>query len=225
MSASSKPTLNLTAMTVDPLSPGRSGGRVNFRREERFASPLITLRNGNESAIATSTGGNVIGNTLRAARRVFEESRAVLQGCRIQGFDPGSIEHELSCFVENLPAAGVHCEVSAAGRRREFTRPIQEQVGLIAREALGHAFRHSGASHIEAEIEYSTRRFRLIVRDNGRGIASAKASNDRDLQWSLRNIRVLAENIGAQLTIWSRPGAGTEVEVSLPCHFSADACA
>jgi signal transduction histidine kinase len=63
------------------------------------------------------------------------------------------------------------------------------------------------------------------VRDNGRGIASAEACNDRDLHGSLLHMSKQAENIGARLTVWSRPGAGTEVEISLPCHLLADACA
>ncbi len=250
MNPSMKPTLNLAAVSVEGISRGQLGGRRNFRRDEvsqdrnqdrnqdarivrrqhqpsfqDFESPSILPHNEQEATMAPSPGNNVIGNTLRVVRRVLEEGRAVLQGSPIQGFHPGSIEHELSCFVENLGSAGVRCEVSATGHRREFTRPVQERVGLIAREALAHAFRHSGASHIEAEIEYSARRFRLIVRDNGRGIASAEACSDPDLHWSLLNMCKQAEDIGAKLTVWSRPGAGTEVEISLPCHLLADVCA
>jgi signal transduction histidine kinase len=246
MNPSMKPTLNLAASSVEGVSRGQLNGRRNLRRDEvsqdrnqdaritrrqhqpsfqDFASPSVQPHNEQEATMAPSPGNNVIGNTLRVVRRVLEEGRAVLKGSPIQGFHPGSIEHELSCFVENLAAAGVRCEVSAIGHRREFTRPVQECVNLIAREALGHAFRHSGASHIEAEIEYSARQFRLIVRDNGRGIASAEACNDRDLHGSLLHMSKQAENIGARLTVWSRPGAGTEVEISLPCHLLADACA
>jgi hypothetical protein len=242
MNPSMKPTLNLATVAVNRLSPRQSSGRMNFRREERnqdtsitlqqhqppfqdFAPSSVLVRNGEEVAVAASPAKGVIGNTWRVVRRVLEESRAVLQGSPIQGFDPGSIEHELSCFVENFPAAGVRCEVSASGRRKQFARPVQEQVGLIAREALVHAFRHSGATHIEAEIEYSPRRFRLIVRDNGCGIPAAEACSDQDLHWSLLRMREQTENMGAKLTVWSRPGAGTEVEISLPCHLLADACA
>src|ERR1700722_19690631 len=128
-----KPTLNLATVAVNRLSPRQSRGRMNFRREERnqdtsitlqqhqppfqdFAPSSVLVRNGEEVAVAASPAKGVIGNTLRVVRRVLEESRAVLQGSPIQGFDPGSIEHELSCFVENFPAAGVRCEVSASGR-------------------------------------------------------------------------------------------------------------
>jgi signal transduction histidine kinase len=236
MNPSMKPTLNLAAVAVNHLSQGQSGGRMNLsdtsitHRQHRpafqdFAPSNILVRNGQEVPVASSPANRVIGNTLRVMRRVLEESRAVLQGSPTQGLDPGSIEHELSCFVEDFPATGVRCEVSATGRRKEFRPPVQERIGMIAREALMHAFRYSGATHIEAEIEYSARRFRLIVRDDGCGIPSAEPSSGQDLRWSLLNMREHAENIGAKLTVWSRPGAGTEVEISLPCHLSNDACA
>jgi signal transduction histidine kinase len=38
-------------------------------------------------------------------------------------------------------------------------------------------------------------------------------------------MRERAESIGAQFRIWSRPGAGTEVEISIPIHMVAEACA
>jgi signal transduction histidine kinase len=38
-------------------------------------------------------------------------------------------------------------------------------------------------------------------------------------------MRERAENIGARLAVWSRPGAGTEVEISVPNQALQDACA
>jgi signal transduction histidine kinase len=102
---------------------------------------------------------------------------------------------------------------------------IQEQINLIGREALVNALLHSEATCIEAEVEYLPRRLRVVVRDNGRGVDPQVTGAPSDAHWGLVGMRDRAESIGAKLTIWSRPGAGTEVEISVSSQAFADACA
>ena len=54
---------------------------------------------------------------------------------------------------------------------------VHDEVYSIAREALVNAFRHSGASSIEIELEYTPNRMRVLVRDNGKGINPGRAAN------------------------------------------------
>ena len=140
-------------------------------------------------------------------------------------FVPASIEHELSGFLEEFSPCGVRCEISVSGRPRELRPAVQEQINLIGREALVNALLHSTATRIEADIEYSPRRVRVLVRDNGCGIDPCAAQTRRESHWGLLGMRERAESIGAKLTIWSRPGAGTEVEISVPSQTLAEACA
>jgi signal transduction histidine kinase len=102
---------------------------------------------------------------------------------------------------------------------------IQEQLYLIGREALLNAVRHSEATSIEAEIEYRPRCLSVVVRDNGCGIDPNMLRLGKDEHRGLMGMRRRAESLGAQLRIWSRPGAGTEVEISVPCRIEACACA
>jgi signal transduction histidine kinase len=102
---------------------------------------------------------------------------------------------------------------------------IQEQVYRIGQEALVNALHHSDATNIEAEVEYIGQRVRVVVRDNGRGIDPRLMQTGRAAHWGLAGMRERAEAIGARLRIWSRPGAGTEVEIFAPVQFMAGACA
>ncbi|WP_353065635.1 ATP-binding protein [Tunturibacter psychrotolerans] len=139
--------------------------------------------------------------------------------------EPTTIEQSLSGVLRDLSPAGVRCEISVTGKPKSLRPAILKQITSIGREALVNALQHSEATLIEAEVEYSSRRLRLIVRDNGRGIDPHIARSGKGSHWGLLGMREQAARIGAQLSIWSRSGAGTEVEVSVPNHIVANACA
>jgi signal transduction histidine kinase len=190
-----------------------------------FCGASIVLHNVVDAMPADSPDRHSLGKTLEVVRRVLEEGRAVLQGLRAPRFAPASVERELSEFVEDFAPNEVRCEISVTGTPRALRADIQEQINLIGREALVNALHHSEATCIEAEVEYSPRRLRVIVRDNGRGIDPRVARARRDSHWGLLGMRERAEGIGATLEIWSRPGAGTEVEILIPSHVFVGSCA
>jgi signal transduction histidine kinase len=82
---------------------------------------------------------------------------------------------------------------------------------------MRNAFRHAGANKVEAEIRYDKNQLRLRVRDDGRGLdPKVLEMSQRPGHWGLPGIRERAQRIGAQLTIWSEHGAGTEIELTVP---------
>jgi signal transduction histidine kinase len=83
---------------------------------------------------------------------------------------------------------------------------------------LGNAFLHSGASKIEVEITYDRVMVRLRIRDDGRGIDSQILNGGRPGHYGLSGMRERAHTLGARLDIWSRPGAGTEVDLAIPAE-------
>jgi signal transduction histidine kinase len=128
-----------------------------------------------------------------------------------------TLEQALSGVLDEFTAArGARCRIFVKGEPKALKPEVQEQISLIGREALANALRHSKASSIEAEVEYSPRSLRVVVRDNGCGIDPQMLRAERNTHWGLVGMRERAGSIGAQLRIWSRPGAGTEVEISVP---------
>jgi signal transduction histidine kinase/ligand-binding sensor domain-containing protein len=103
------------------------------------------------------------------------------------------------------------------GRPRELDPMVLEESFSIGREALLNALTHSEGTQVELEIAYDPREFRLRVRDDGRGIdAEVLGSGGRSDHWGLPGMQERARKIGAHLDVWSRPGAGTEVELKVP---------
>ena len=94
---------------------------------------------------------------------------------------------------------------------------LLEESYCIGREAIINALTHSKAQHVEAEIGYDSRQFRLRVRDDGRGIdPKILEEGGRPGHWGLRGMRERAQKIGGQLNFWSRSETGTEVDLTVP---------
>lgn len=129
------------------------------------------------------------------------------------------LEKALSSFLRELtPKDAARLRIVVAGRARELDCAVQDQLFLVIREGLTNALRHSQAANIEAEIEYLSGRLRAAVRDDGIGIDPHGLLDRRKSHAGMTGMRERAERIGAQFRLWSKAGAGTEVEISLPIN-------
>jgi len=106
------------------------------------------------------------------------------------------------------------------GTPRTLHQMVGSELLQIGHEALINAFLHSRATVIEIEIEYGLKSLNLLVRDNGCGIDSEILRSGREGHWGLTGMRERAEKIKAEIKIWSRVDAGTEVVVSVPRRFA-----
>jgi signal transduction histidine kinase len=201
----------------------RSARNLHETLFQGFFAASMLRRNVAEAMPVRSLERQWVGNALGVIRRVLGEGRAVFQDLRAPEFVPSSFEQELSGFLKQFSTGVVRCAVSVTGRPKALKPAVQEQINLIAREALVNALLHSEATCIEAEVEYLPRRLRVVVRDNGRGMNPKKARTQVNAHGGLLGMRDRAESIGAKVTIWSRPGAGTEVEISVPRRAFANA--
>jgi signal transduction histidine kinase len=216
----------------------------NFRLEERnreraravrelhdalfqsFLGVSLQLCDALETAPVGSPGNRPVSGGLRLMRRVTHEGRDTLPGLPSSGVVSMSLEQALSTLRDEFaPGGGIRFQVFVQGQPKKLSADIQEQIYLIGREAILNALRHARATTIEAEVKYLPRGLRLAVRDNGCGIDPQIVRSGSDSHWGLLGMRERAGSIGAKLQIWSRPGAGTEVEISLPYKISAAACA
>jgi signal transduction histidine kinase len=108
--------------------------------------------------------------------------------------------------------------VSVDGTPQPLVPIVQEEVIRVAREALANAFRHARATKIETEIIYHRAELRLRVRDDGCGIDSPILETGRPGHWGLPGMRERAKKIRASFEVWSKPGAGTEIELRVPAR-------
>jgi signal transduction histidine kinase/ligand-binding sensor domain-containing protein len=149
--------------------------------------------------------------------RVIEEGRHAVRGLRSSGGEAHDLEHAFSSIQSELATGQTTAyRVIVEGRPRQLNPAARDDVYRIGREALVNAFRHSGATAIEIEIEYAPSELRLFVRDDGRGIDPQIARTGTAGHWGIAGMNERAARIGASLTIRSRAAAGTEIELRVP---------
>jgi len=108
-------------------------------------------------------------------------------------------------------------QVQVEGASRDLHPILRDDIFRIAGEALRNAFLHAQASRIEVDIRYGAERFRVRIRDDGKGIESQIVTDKgRAGHWGLRGMHERAKQVGGNLGVWSKPGSGTEIELTIP---------
>src|SRR5499427_5641304 len=155
--------------------------------------------------------------TLKQSDQVMLEGRELVLDLRATVSEPTDLPTAFADFGEGMRKGG-SCDfkVVVNGTIRPLHPVVFEELFKIGKEALGNAFRHSGAHSVEAELNYERSELRIRIRDNGAGIESAiLRQGHRDGHFGLPGMRERAQKVGAHLDVWSRTGAGTEVEVRI----------
>ena len=175
----------------------------------------------------TDEATRTLDQAIREGDEAIAEGRDAIQGLRADPALESNLEDLLraagkelarSSRAEGEPPA---FQVTLEGGRQPLSPLLQDEVYGIAREILRNAFHHAHASRIEVEIAYDSQFFRLRIRDNGKGIdRNVVEAGSRQGHWGLPGVRERAKRIGAQLKLWSEPGAGTEAELTVPARIA-----
>jgi len=84
----------------------------------------------------------------------------------------------------------------------------------IAQEALRNVTKHSGVKEARLHVAYTQEWIELTVSDQGRGFVTDDTARARGL--GLISMAERARLAGGSLEMWSQPGSGTTVRVTVP---------
>jgi signal transduction histidine kinase/ligand-binding sensor domain-containing protein len=164
----------------------------------------------------------VLSETLVRADNVMQEGRERVRNLRASETHSGSLMDELATTGYQLQALRpVGFQINARGWPRPLKPDIQEEVLLIAREALTNAFVHSQAQTISVEVIFRPRHLVILVEDNGRGIdEEILRAGGREGHWGLLGMRERARKIGSRID-YDRPlTSGTRVTLRVPARIA-----
>lgn len=156
---------------------------------------------------------------LELMQQGVEEGRQALQGLRSPSSDPKGLDLvvALARIPEELELPSViDFRVKVTGLQKQLQPEIEHEIYRIGREALVNGFCHSGASHVELEMEYANRGLCMWIRDDGRGIDPQVLNCGRVGHWGLAGMRERATKIGGHLSISTGATDGTVIVLSVP---------
>jgi PAS domain S-box-containing protein len=149
------------------------------------------------------------------ARTGLTEARRSVVALRPQLLEEGSLQSALHRLVAQTRTAANDTTLYYEIEGSVYALPTEVESNLlrIGQEALTNAIRHASADEIRVELVYEHDQFLLRVKDNGQGFGVGSIPSSEG--FGLLGMSERAERIGAQLTIQSQPGQGTEMIVTV----------
>jgi len=94
----------------------------------------------------------------------------------------------------------------------------EDNLLLVAREALLNALRHGSPTRIDLDLRYASGSLEMKIADNGCGFSTAAWENASGRHYGLIGMRERAEALGGALSITSANRKGTVVGVKIPTN-------
>ena len=175
------------------------------------ALTAVMLQIGRLARKAPSNLSDDLTEALETTRASLEDVRRIAKQLRPEALDDLGLLPALSVLATTF------AERTGLRIRRRLppsVPPIGDEAELVffrvAQESLTNAARHAGSTRVDLTLERNRRGIVLHVRDYGRGIDGARPGG------GIRGMRERALLIGAELSIATAPGGGTDVSLSLP---------
>ncbi len=115
---------------------------------------------------------------------------------------------------------GLRVSLAVEGEERGSPE-AREALFQTAREALSNVAKHAGVREASVELAFGAAEARLRVADRGRGFDPAAAR--RPDSYGLAAMQERIESLGGTLALRAAPGAGVEVEATIPLGRGAGA--
>jgi signal transduction histidine kinase/ligand-binding sensor domain-containing protein len=163
-----------------------------------------------------------VDRAIEQASAAISEGRDAVHELRSGLLTTTDLAQGITTFAEELleqPSVSVRPDlrVQIEGTPVTLNSIVRDETFRIAAEAVRNAIRHASAKHIEVEIRYDEQQLRVRIRDDGKGIDPAVVDQGHAPgHYGLRGMRERAKLVGGSLEVWSEPGSGTEVELTIP---------
>ncbi len=151
---------------------------------------------------------------LYLTRTNLEEARRSVMDLRAAPLEDRPLDEALKALVDEWASRRkvvVNFGVVGAGRML----PVRVEVGLyrILQEALTNIGRHAQAHHVNVQLVVMPEQVQLMINDDGRGFDPDQAAPNR---FGLIGMNERVKLLSGKLQVSSSPGAGTELEISVP---------
>ena len=160
--------------------------------------------------------------TRQLAQRAMNELLTLARQLRPTALDDHGLIAALASQVRDFSdRTGIEARFDRHGELPELSGPEQLVIYRVTQESLSNAAQHAGASRVDVGLSFVGATV-LTVSDDGTGFAAGSGAGARNGRvrgrpggLGLSGMRERALMVGGTLTIFSRPGQGTTVELTM----------
>jgi PAS domain S-box-containing protein len=168
-----------------------------------------------EARIRLKKVGQVAVNVLDEVHKLIYELRPTLLD------DLGLVAAARWLTDNNLGAASVSVNFKTAGRVRRLPPKLETTLFRVIQEAVSNIAKHAHAKNADVVLHFKKEAIIVHVEDDGEGfdVEEAISSKDRPRGLGLLGMRERVELMKGTLSIRSRHGSGTEVDIEIPMNY------
>jgi len=188
---------------------------VGAMLELKSAQERLTTGNLSQAEDSIQTVQNIL-------RRVEAEVKRIIYDLRPPTLDALGLVPALRRYAERFEQySGIPCLVKLLGEAIRLSPRVEISVYRLMQEALQNVSAHAKAKQAEVIITFSAKKLSLKVIDDGQGFDLEVVQQNGHGHFGLLSMRERAESLNGKLTIESRPGYSTQVELVVPIQESS----
>ena len=160
-----------------------------------------------------------LSSARQLAMNTLKELRKVIYGLRPTMLDDLGLLPAIRWYARShLEGAGVRVEFQTPDEILPLSSELKTTLFRIAQEAINNIARHAQAQSAVIRLSQNGQKIYLQVEDDGQGFDVAQTSGQalRLQRLGLLGIQERAELVGGEVTVASRPGQGTRLQISVP---------
>ncbi len=152
-------------------------------------------------------------------RRDADEVRRAVFALRPLDIESLGFLPALEKFVNEFGQVNnIEARLDVRGDATHLSPKMETALFRLTQEALNNVRKHARAKHTWVDLEFTTGRVAIQVRDDGRGFEIERVLKDARARGSvgLRQMRERVERAGGTFTLEAAPGQGTRLQMALP---------
>ena len=144
-------------------------------------------------------------NALNMLNDSIRELRRVAHNMMPESLSRYGLKISIKDFCDSIPGA----EFQYFGDERRLNQKFEIMIYRIIHELVNNSIKHANAEHIIVQLIQESDRISLTVQDDGCGFdMNAKTKGN-----GLINIKNRVNSYNGQMSIWSKPGNGVEINI------------
>src|SRR5712692_5692752 len=161
-----------------------------------------------------------LARALGLCKSALEAGRRALNDLRSAPLNSADLVKSFSQLAnESAGKGGTKIDVIVEGRERPLNATVGNDVLQVGGQAIANALQHANARNIHVLLSYGDQHLRIRVQDNGSGINEEILNLGRPAHYGIVGMKERAERLGGSISIRSRVGEGTEVDLSVPAQL------